>query len=806
MLLKFFNRGTGKGQTAVEYLLKETDAKGIRREPAPELLRGDPQQTIQLIDSLDFKHKYRSGVISFAPSDAPTSEQLQAIMDSFEKTAFAGLDPDRYSILWVKHTHTGDNRVELHFITPRVELVTGKSLNIAPPGWGNYFRPWRDSWNYSHSWASPDDPQRARAYHPGYQALVDASDHRLELVGKSTQTREDYRQIITNYITAHIRLGRIKDRHDAIALLEKSGFQITRAGEDYITVFNEKIGKKLRLKGGIYNASWRLGAGLTAEVRSGEETDRSLAIRRAREAEAELTKRVKSRVEYHQSRYGTLEAAHNLSMEMVSAPAIRNDYEPLSRFLSRQLGDDAICGQPSVGDPSPEEDLRNPQKPNLGSVPVSDQQREIYYPPTGQPIPDRLEVQRQALLKAVKEEDERVRKRITTNLQELCDSIRGGVQAAERTNQQLSSASLHIVRQYKQTEQQSKQLDRQSGEIDRILSRHHEHLRRIKMKRAEELERFKKEINLVEYAQNLGYEIDRKKSSQNCLVLKDRAGDKILIGIEQTDSHYFYYSLKNDRDNGSIIDFIQKRKNFNLGEVRKELRPWINSNYSPTYSPREPIPKLTPTSKDRYKIQAQFESFQALAHHPYLKARGISQQTTSNSRFEGTIYTDSRNNVIFPHRDRQGVCGYEIRNQGFKGFSSGGTKSLWVSNSFSDEQRLVICESPIDCLSYHQLFPDAQTRYLATSGTLSEKQKELLRSGFEKLHQKEGEIIIATDRDEAGEKIAQELKNLAPESAQIYRHVPKHQKDWNEALQAQIAWSRQQQNQQGRERGRGLSR
>jgi 5S rRNA maturation endonuclease (ribonuclease M5) len=799
MLLKFFNRGTGKGKTAVEYLLKEMDANGVRREPAPELLRGDPQQTIQLIDSLNFKHKYRSGVISFAPSDAPTSEQLEAIMDSFEKTAFAGLDRDRYSILWVKHTHTGDNRVELHFITPRVELTTGKSLNIAPPGWGNYFRPWRDYWNYSQEWASPDDPQRARAYHPGYQALVDASDRRLELAEKSTHTREDYRQIITNYVTENIRLGRVSDRMDAIAVLEKSGFQITRAGEDYITVFNEKIGKKLRLKGGIYSASWRLGQGLTEEARSGQETDRSTALSRIRASQTELTTRIKERVKYHQSRYGENEAVHQCSMEMVSSPASSNSYEPLNRFLHRQLGDDALASQSIAGDSSPKENLRNSQKPNLGSGTVSNEQREIYYPTTVQPGEDQLAMQRPTLSEAVKEDDERVRKRVTANLQELCGSIRDGQEAAKRTNQQLSEANSIVVRVHNH-------LERTGRAIKQSLSRHHERFRRIKMKRADELERFKTEINLVEYAFNSGYEIDKNKSSQNCIVLKDNAGDKILVGVDNRDRHYFYYSVKDDRDCGSIIDFVQKRKNLNLGEVRLELRPWINNSYSPTSTPTiEPIPKPEPASKDRHKILAQFESFDAIAHHPYLKERGISQQTTNDPRFEGTIYTDSRSNVIFPHRDRDGVCGYEIRNQNFKGFSSGGSKGLWVSQSFKGDRRLVICESPIDCLSYHQLFPNDSTRYFATGGTISELQKDLLRTAFEKLHAKGGQIIIATDRDEAGNKLALELAKIAPESSQIRRDVLEHHKDWNEALQAQIERDLQQQNQPKRDRGRGLS-
>ena len=49
MLLKFFNRGTGKGKAPVEYLLKEKDANGVQRDPLPEVVKGDPEQTIRLI-------------------------------------------------------------------------------------------------------------------------------------------------------------------------------------------------------------------------------------------------------------------------------------------------------------------------------------------------------------------------------------------------------------------------------------------------------------------------------------------------------------------------------------------------------------------------------------------------------------------------------------------------------------------------------------------------------------------------------------------------------------------------------------
>jgi len=163
MLIKFFARGIGRGESPVNYAINLLDSKKQLRIPPPEILFGEPKQTIDLINCLDFKYKYRSGVVSFAPEDSPKICQQEALIDNFNKLAFAGLAADRYDILWVRHSHTSGGRIELHFITPRVELSSQKSLNIAPPGWESYFNPICARWNYTQGWARPSDPKRSRS-------------------------------------------------------------------------------------------------------------------------------------------------------------------------------------------------------------------------------------------------------------------------------------------------------------------------------------------------------------------------------------------------------------------------------------------------------------------------------------------------------------------------------------------------------------------------------------------------------------------------------------------------------------------
>ena len=96
-------------------------------------------------------------------------------------------------------------------------------------------------------------------------------------------------------------------------------------------------------------------------------------------------------------------------------------------------------------------------------------------------------------------------------------------------------------------------------------------------------------------------------------------------------------------------------------------------------------------------------------------------------RFAGRIYTDRFYNAIFPHRDRNGICGFEIRNYHFKGFTKAG-KGLWYSNALPEDTTLIVCEGAIDALSYHTLHRPEQARYFSIAGEMNPMQRELLAS------------------------------------------------------------------------------
>ena len=354
MLVKFFARGKGEGRGPVEYITRKNyPGTNKLRYPAPELIRGNPVITRRLIDSLLFKHKYNSGVLSFAPEDAPTDKQIEAVVDSFERYAFAGLDK----------TATTDFRVNPE-TDSRDNNYTDRQRNISNPA-----------------------------------ELLDSNSW-LAMPGKTLS---------------------------------------------------------------------EIGVGVEDE-RTGKQTDD-----RFREASR------------------AIQAGHDQFVPQI------------------QHGHEAV------------------RKAELAANSTS-------------------------------------------------DSLKQSSQELERAN-----------REAKDIQQQ----------IDLNLQRVRVAL---KQKKAKQLERFKTEINLVEYATSMGYEYLRDESSPSRAVLRHGSGDLIVV-VTDTGDRGVYFSLKDSDDNGTIIDLVQRRRNLNLGEVRKELRPWLSYGDEPKAPLRDRsnynIAKPEPMNKDK---------------------------------------------------------------------------------------------------------------------------------------------------------------------------------------------------------------
>jgi len=147
----------------------------------------------------------------------------------------------------------------------------------------------------------------------------------------------------------------------------------------------------------------------------------------------------------------------------------------------------------------------------------------------------------------------------------------------------------------------------------------------------------------------------------------------------------------------------------------------------------------------------------------------------------GKIYSDDDGNAIFPHYDHDGISGFSIINRNYKGFSESGEKGFWFSNYSADDNRIVICESVIDALSYHQLKGDDFSCYFSIDGQLSQKQLLLIDSLVSKNRNKK--IVLAFDNDHAGRKYVSQIQRRKNNANNITPDLPeKDEQDWNDVL------------------------
>lgn len=292
MHIKFLPHGSGDASRAAKYVMAEHDHLGIQRGHV-ELIQGDLEMFSMVANSLPFKNRYTSGVISWAETDKPTEEQMAAVLADMEKTMFAGLEPEDYIFCAIRHDD------HIHVLSANCQLSSGLSFNPAPPGWEKTFDVVRDKHNYLHGWARPDDPARARLVQPGHEALIDAARIR------AGQASAAIKPLIEQFIAQRVECGIIANRDDVITSLAELG-EITRSGQDYISVRIEGRDKPTRLKGTFFNEQFN-----AADYRQNSPEDRNRPKRdnhgdrhRAQQCDQQLGEIQRRRAEKNSGRYG----------------------------------------------------------------------------------------------------------------------------------------------------------------------------------------------------------------------------------------------------------------------------------------------------------------------------------------------------------------------------------------------------------------------------------------------------------------------------------------------------------------------
>ena len=319
MHIKFLDHGKGSPAKASAYLLDELDHMGVVRAGV-EVLRGDATTFNAVCDASPHLWKYTSGVIAWSKEDEPTNEQIQEVLNEFEKHAFSGLDQSQYHLFAVLHTDD-DGSKHIHVLAPRLDIQSGKSLNIAPPRHEKHFDSLRDYFNTKYQWSRPDDLLLMKTtQEPNHIAKLNAqAKNILTSQDLETLTKKQFCKTVDNYVKTLLKTQIVKNRAEIVSCIEQlEGVASVRAKQTVTVTLNN--GKKHRLSGDFYHEQFEIG--LYSERLRAEAESRPTASELAttlRNAENVRDDYRAKRETYHQQHYTfTRSTADNIGHKIAS--------------------------------------------------------------------------------------------------------------------------------------------------------------------------------------------------------------------------------------------------------------------------------------------------------------------------------------------------------------------------------------------------------------------------------------------------------------------------------------------------------
>lgn len=295
MNVTIFPTGKEGSESAVKYLLSDTDHEGKKRSVLPEILFGDPNTFTEIANATKREHKYTSGVIAFRDgleSQSVTPEQIATLIEAFRSTFMPGLEVDKnFADFWV--LHCDKSNVELHFLVANTELKTGQQLNIHPPGQKNI-----DFFN-AFSAVMNDNFGFAQVVPDPLKIALKPFEAKSPNGKKDKKAKNDFAQVLHSEIVN----GTITDRNQLIGYMKRHGLDVQAVGSEFITVRLPGAGRNTRLKGPLFSKDSDYAA-LVAEHHQSK-IPKFLTPAEAKDQQEKLISGIRARTAFNQHRYLT---------------------------------------------------------------------------------------------------------------------------------------------------------------------------------------------------------------------------------------------------------------------------------------------------------------------------------------------------------------------------------------------------------------------------------------------------------------------------------------------------------------------
>ena len=300
----------------------------------------------------------------------------------------------------------------------------------------------------------------------------------------------------------------------------------------------------------------------------------------------------------------------------------------------------------------------------------------------------------------------------------------------------------------------------------------------------DELHRFKSDIHFLHYAADrYGYRRDRRESSVSSHVLRHPATDDKIVVRKDRDGHWTYFSVRDDRDHGTIIDFVQRRgrhlpsgpsaRSFAAGSARRGRCPRLST--CPDARRARSSGRWPKCSKQRAsRPRATTSPRGAFGRRPCpIALRGHlaprSRAATCSSR---TVTNRARSRAS------------RSRTAASRGSRRAAPRPPGKARARAGDRELVVTESAIDALSHHQLHRAVRAR--ATSARPERRAMRRSSCSIGSLRalrrgRRSSPPSTPTRQATDGEGHRGATRRLP--HLDFRRDAPARAKDWNEVLQ-----------------------
>ena len=297
----------------------------------------------------------------------------------------------------------------------------------------------------------------------------------------------------------------------------------------------------------------------------------------------------------------------------------------------------------------------------------------------------------------------------------------------------------------------------------------------------DELAELRQRVDCRTVLERAGWRLDVRESTRSAAKYRQDSGRIVIV----THDGRGWFAPLDDR-RGDVIALAQHVWGGTLGHARKALRPLAGIT-----------PTLLPMRRDAEVAPLDGEAAWRLAQPPcpgsaawaYLNGeRGLPADVLVRVIQVGVLREGVCGTVWAQHQASTGrISGWEMRGPRYKGFSKGGTKTLFWLGHPSVADRLAVTESAIDAMSLAALEGwQEETVYASTGGGYGPETEMALRG----LLPPGAELVVAVDRGAGGEALAVRLEGLAQACGVRSSLLRPDAKDWNDQLRGRCVQER----------------